>query len=84
MLFHIKQSHTPENCPYQRGGSRSLQNHEAAGISVKAMYLDFPGHNIFMIVEANSVDALQQFLAPGVRTCTTEITPVATESVKPA
>ena len=24
MLFHIKQTHTPENCPYGKGGSRSL------------------------------------------------------------
>ena len=22
MLFHIKQTHTPENCPYGKGGLR--------------------------------------------------------------
>ncbi|MBV9831567.1 MAG: hypothetical protein JOZ82_08200 [Marmoricola sp.] len=24
MLFHIKQSHAPADCPYGKGGSRSL------------------------------------------------------------
>jgi uncharacterized protein DUF3303 len=76
MLFHIKQSHAPEHCPYGQGGSRSLFDESAPGVKVVGYYLAFPQHTTFLIVEADDAAALQQFLKPGSKTCMAEITPV--------
>jgi uncharacterized protein DUF3303 len=76
MLFHIKQSHAPEHCPYGRGGSRSLFDEATPGIKLVGYYLAFPQHTTFLIVETDDASALQQFLKPGSTTCVAEITPV--------
>jgi hypothetical protein len=34
MLFHIKQSHAPADCPYGKGGSRSLFDDAADGVAL--------------------------------------------------
>jgi hypothetical protein len=77
MLFHITQTHTPENCPYGQGGSRSLHDASVPGVKLIAMYGAFMEHVIYLIVEANDIDALNKFLLPGMKTCTTRITPVS-------
>ena len=46
MLFHIKQSHTPENCPYGKGGSRSLFDYESKDVKIHGYWLAFPQHTI--------------------------------------
>jgi hypothetical protein len=38
MLFHITQTHSPENCPKDEGGSSILFNKGAEGITLKGMY----------------------------------------------
>ncbi|MGC4109541.1 MAG: hypothetical protein QM747_03760 [Nocardioides sp.] len=77
MLFHIEQSHAPSDCPYGQGGSRSLHDAGAAGVRVVGVYGAFTEHVVFMIVEADDLDAVHRFLAPGMKTCTAAITPVS-------
>jgi hypothetical protein len=84
MLFHIEQAHDPDNCPYGRGGSRSLHDASVEGVEVKGVYGAFPEHVVFLLVEADDIDALHLFLAPGMKTCTAQITPVSDHSMPAA
>ncbi len=77
MLFHIEQTHTPENCPYGGGGSRSLHDASVEGVEVKAVYGAFSEHVVFIIVEADDIDSLHRFLVPGMKVCTSRIRPVS-------
>jgi hypothetical protein len=77
MLFHIEQSHEPADCPYGSGGSRSLHDATADGVRVHGVYGAFTEHVIFMVVEADDLDAVHRFLLPGMKTCTASITPVS-------
>ena len=79
MLFHITQTHTPDTCPIDEGGSSVLYNADAEGVVLKAMYGAFSEHVIFYIVEAESFKAVNQFLIPGFTRCTCTVTPVAEE-----
>ncbi len=76
MLFHITQTHTPENCPKDAGGSKTLYDSTAVGVKLLAMYGAFAQHIIFYVVEAESPSALNGFLDPGFNRCTATITPV--------
>ena len=77
MLFHIKQTHAPADCPYGKGGSTSLFDKNADGVTLKGYYLAFPQHTTYLIVETDDVTNLQAFLRPGASVCVAEITPVA-------
>ena len=77
MLFHITQAHTPETCPKDEGGSKVLYNPNAEGVKLRAMYGAFSEHEIYYIVEADTLDAIHQFLDPGFTRCTCTVTPVA-------
>ena len=81
MLFHITQRHTPENCPYQSGGSRSLFDADAPGVKLLGYYLAFPEHTIFLIVETDDVAKLSAFLAPGAKRTTCDVTVVSDRPV---
>jgi hypothetical protein len=81
MLFHIKQSHAPADCPYGKGGSRSLFDKDADGVKLLGYWLAFPEHTTYLIVESNEVASLQAFLKPGASVCTAEITPVSDQPV---
>jgi hypothetical protein len=77
MLFHIKQSHAPADCPYGKGGSRSLFDDKAAGVDIVGYWLAFPQHTTYLVVETDDVAKLQAFLRPGSSVCVAEITPVS-------
>lgn len=79
MLFHIEQSHAPADCPYGRGGSRSLHDATVEGVRVVGVYGAFTEHVIFLVVEADDLNAVHRFLLPGMKTCTASITPVSAE-----
>jgi hypothetical protein len=79
VLFHIEQVHSPEDCPYGRGGSRSLHDASVTGVEVHGVYGAFMEHTIFLVVEASDLEQLNLFLLPGMKTCTTTITPVSTD-----
>ena len=81
MLFHIKQTHLPADCPYGKGGSKSLFDEHADGVKLHGYWLAFPQHTVYLVVETDDVGRLQAFLQPGTGVTTSEITPV---SSKPA
>ncbi|MFN8622560.1 MAG: DUF3303 family protein [Chloroflexota bacterium] len=76
MLFHIKQTHEPKDCPYGKGGSRSLFDSASTDVKIVGYWLAFPQHTTFLVVETDSIAKLQAFLKPGAATTTVEITPV--------
>lgn len=79
MLFHITQTHSPELCPRDAGGSKTLYDAKAAGVKLLAMYGAFAEHTIFYIVEADDVSAVDRFLNPGWLRCTAKVTPVSSQ-----
>ena len=81
MLFHIKQSHAPQDCPYGKGGSKSLFDEGYAGVTIRGYWLAFPQHTTFLVVETDDVRHLHEFLKPGAGRTTSEITPVTDEPV---
>ena len=81
MLFHIKQSHAPADCPFGKGGSRSLFDGDSSSVTVRGYWLAFPQHTTYLVVETDDIVNLQDFLKPGSGITTCEITPV---SDKPA
>jgi hypothetical protein len=83
MLFHITQTHTPDNCPKDAGGSKVLYNPNVQGLKLRARYGAFAEHTIYYIVEADDLDAVNEFLFPGFMRCTCTITPVSEESIVP-
>ena len=82
MLFHIEQSHDPADCPYGKGGSRSLFNEEAEGVKLLGYWLSFPTHTTYLVVETADAANLNDFLKPGAATCIAEITPVTDQPVR--
>lgn len=83
MLFHIKQTHTPENCPFGQGGSRSLFDKDAEGVTLVGFWLAFPQHTNYLVVETDDIANLQRFLLPGAGRTVCEITPVSDRPVSP-
>ncbi len=81
MLFHIKQSHAPADCPYGKGGSTSLFEKSSTSVRIAGYWLAFPQHTTYLVVETDDIANLQDFLKPGAGITTSEITPV---SDKPA
>lgn len=81
MLFHIKQTHAPADCPYGKGGSTSLFDGESTDVKIHGYWLAFPQHTTYLVVETDDIAHLQTFLRPGAKVTTCEITPV---SDKPA
>jgi hypothetical protein len=77
MLFHITQSHEPRDCPYGKGGSTSLFDRSAPGVTVHGYWLAFPQHTTYLVVETDDVANLQAFLRPGTGVTTCAITPVS-------
>ena len=81
MLFHITQVHAPEACPRDEGGSNSLYDDTVPGVRLVGRYGANAQHTLFLVVEADDVDALQRFLWPGFKRCTSTITPVSESPV---
>ena len=77
MLFHITQVHSPETCPRDSGGSNSLYDDTVDGVKLIGRYGANAQHTLFYVVEADDANALQKFLWPGFRSCTSTITPVS-------
>jgi hypothetical protein len=77
MLFHIKQTHAPKDCPYGKGGSPSLFDRQAPGVKMHGYWLAFPEHALYFVVEADEISSIQAFLKPGTAVATAEITPVS-------
>jgi len=76
MLFMITQVHTPQTCPIDDGGSDALINKNAPGVTVKGRWGAWSHHTIWYLVEADSLDAIQRFVNPGMQRCTCTVEPV--------
>ena len=76
MLFLIKQVHTPETCPRDEGGSKTLYDPKVKGVKLKTIYADFCQHITYYVVESNDIDEVYEFLNPGWLRCTSKVTPV--------
>jgi hypothetical protein len=76
-LFHIEQVHSPEDCPYGHGGSRSLHDATVEGVDLIAVYGAFMEHVIYLIAETDDLEKLNLLLLPGMKKCRTRITPVS-------
>ena len=83
MLFHITQSHAPQDCPYGKGGSRSLFDGESKDVKIHGVWLAFPQHTTYLVVETDDIAHLQAFLLPGAGVTTSPITPVSDQPVPP-
>jgi hypothetical protein len=83
MLFHIKQSHAPQDCPYGKGGSQSLFDGDSKTVKIHGYWLAFPQHTTYLVVETDDVAHLQEFLKLGASVTTSEITPVSDRPVTP-
>ena len=83
MLFHIKQSHAHRDCPYGKGGSRSLFDEESNDVKIVGYWLAFPQHTTYLVVETDDIAHLQAFLLPGAGVTTSQITPVSDQPVPP-
>jgi hypothetical protein len=83
VLFHIKQSHAPRDCPYGRGGSTSLFDSGSKDVNIHGYWLAFPQHTTYLVVETDDITHLHAFLKPGAGVTTSEITPVSDKPVPP-
>jgi hypothetical protein len=77
VLFHITQVHSPELCPRDEGGSNTLFDTTVDGVTLIGRYGANAQHTLFYIVEAEDVNAVQRFLWPGFKRCTSTVTPVS-------
>ncbi len=82
MLFMITQVHTPETCPRDEGVSDVLFERNAQGVTLKGRWGAWSNHTIWYLLEADSPEAIQRFLEPGMKRCTCTAMPVAEASVQ--
>jgi hypothetical protein len=83
MLFDIKQSHAPADCPFGSGGSRSLFDADNPDVTVVGFWFAFAQHTNYLVVETDDIAHLQAFLKPGAGRTLCEITPVSDGPVTP-
>ena len=67
MLFHIKQTHAPHDCPYAKGDRRLALRRRIEGRQDPRL----PGWRsrsaTYLVVETDDIVHLQKFLRPGRR-----------------
>jgi hypothetical protein len=70
MLFHIIHVHTAETCPYgdqertKATFGRTMSSAEHLGVKLVGAWVDAPAHTVYLIVETDSVQKIEEFLAP--------------------
>lgn len=71
MLFHITHIHTPETCPYhdpekvRATFGKILGGAEKLGVKLVGAWVDAAAHTFYLVVETDSAQKLEEFLAPG-------------------
>ena len=71
MLFHITHVHTPETCPYHNPEKaretfgKVMSNAEQLGVKLVGIWLDAPAHTFYLVIETDSVQKIEELLAPG-------------------
>ena len=83
MLFHITHVHSPETCPYHHPETaretfgKMMHSAEGIGVNLIGSWVDAPDHTIYLVVETDSVQKLEEFLAPAFEIGVAETRPVS-------
>ena len=69
MLFHVTHTHGYETCMAHDETSKAkfmqtISNAEESGVKVLGVYADPPGHQIFMVIETETMEQLVKFIDP--------------------
>jgi hypothetical protein len=70
MLFHITHVHTPETCPYHNPEKardtfgKVLSNSEQLGVKLHGAWVDAPAHTVYLVVETDSAQKIEELLSP--------------------
>jgi len=70
MLFHITHVHTPESCPYHNPEKaratfgKMLSSAEQLGVKLVGVWVDAPAHTMYIVVEADSAQKIEELLEP--------------------
>ncbi len=71
MLFHITHVHTPETCPYHNPEKaretfgKMMSSTEQLGVKLVGAWVDAPAHTVYLVVETDSVQKIEELLVPG-------------------
>ena len=70
MLFHITHVHTSETCPYHNPEKaratfgKMLSGAEQLGVKLVGVWVDAPAHTIYIVVETDSAQKIEELLGP--------------------
>ena len=85
MLFHVTLDHTPEDCPIVRTGASDvpemLARADETGVKVISALGARPQHCVYLVLETDDINKLNDFLDPVLSWVKCEITPVSTISI---
>ena len=81
MLFHVTHTHGYETCMAHDEKSKAkfmqtISNAEVSGVKVHGVYADPPGHQIFMVLETETMELLVKFMDPVIDFGNYDIRPV--------
>ena len=81
MLFHVTHRHGYATCMAHDEKAKTyflqtISNAEESGVKVHGVYADPPGHQIFMVVETDTMEQLVKFLDPIIDLGDYEVRPV--------
>ncbi len=82
MLFHITHIHTPETCPYNNPEKaratfgKMLSGAEQLGVKLVGVWIDAPAHTIYLVVETDSAQKIEELLGPAFEIGRAETRPV--------
>ncbi len=83
MLFHITHIHTPETCPYhdpdkaRETFGKMMSSTEQLGVKLVGAWVDAPAHTVYFVIETDSVQKIEELLAPGLEIGHAETRPVS-------
>ena len=83
MLFHITHVHTPETCPYHDKEKardtfgKMMSSSEQLGVKLVGAWVDAPAHTVYFVIETDSVQKIEELLAPGFKIGHAETRPVS-------
>ena len=82
MLFHITHVHTPETCPYhdpekaRATFGKVLSGAEQLGVKLVGVWVDAPAHTIYLVVETDSAQKIEELMGPAFEIGYAETSPV--------
>lgn len=72
MLFHITHIHAPESCPYHNPEKardtfgKVLAGGKELGVELIGAWVDAPAHTVYLVVETDSAQKIEELLAPAI------------------